>query len=69
MRSRASEPGTEAKALLCPSCADVSESEAKAIPHLVCADVSVSMTKALPCPRYALLSKQAGRPRLRLAVS
>ena len=75
----------EAWALLCPSCADVLGSVAKALPRLSCTNVSgseakamprlsfvnilVSMAKALLCQSSALLSKQARRQRLRLAVS
>ena len=59
----------EARALSCPSCADVSGSEAKAMLRQICADVSVSMAKTLPCQSSALRNKQAGSLRLRLAVS
>ena len=59
----------EARALRCPSCANVSESGAKAMPCQSCVDVSESEAKALPCKSSTLSSKQAERPRLRLAVS
>ena len=58
----------EAKALPCQSCADVSEGEAKALPCQSWADVSEGEAKAFLCQSCALSSKQARRPRLRLAV-
>ena len=43
--------------------------EVRALPCSSCADISEGEAKALPCQSSALLSKQAGRPQLRLAVS
>ena len=52
-----------------PSSADVLETVAMALPCQSCADVSETVVMALPCQSCAVLSKQARRPRLRLAVS
>ena len=51
------------------SCADVSGTAAMALMCQSCVDVSETVAKALPCQSSAVSSRQARRPRLRLAVS
>ena len=53
----------------CQICADVSETVAMAVPCQSCADVSETVAMALPYRSSTVSSGQAGRPRLRLAVS